>query len=228
MYFTPKRAARAALVASHIRLGILNVLFRPSLLQKAALKGAVGGCAFFSCRIDRTLRLSRSRHGVVASYLGVVHVRLRQKISGRDGALLMGCVRLLLGCYVHFCRHRFTAHDRSGHSILAHFRKLLSSCFRNRLTRHSKLPAIGCFTSGLYLSSGCFKSVFGGRANGAPRRCVRRGIVRLTGRQVSSEERAIDEMTCSLKFRCPRRFYQLFGGHINYAPGRCQTRGLLL
>lgn len=224
IYFTPNRAMHMSVVRSRVAPRICNVIFRPSLVHNASLTGDVGDCAFFSCTIGRTLRLSSRRGRVIVSYLGGVDVRLRRTVSGRDGTLVTVGVRLLLGCYVQFCRQRFVAHDGTGGSTLAGFRRLLGRCFLDGLPVRRNLPSIGCFTSGVYLSSGCFKSVMGGRAKGAPRRRVRSGIVRVTGRRVIRAGRAIDRVTCALNFRCPRRLYQLFGGHMKYAPGRCEAR----
>lgn len=219
--FTPNRIARIG-VLRNVRPDTSNLLFRPSLVGNASLKRKVGRCSFFSCSSARTLRLSRSRGRVFLSYLGGVGVRVRHPVSGRDGNLVTHGVRLLLSCYVHFCRHRFVAHSTTGGSVLVGFRTLVSSCFRDSGPRARKLPSIGCFTSGIFLSSGCFKSLIGGRAKGATRRCVRGGVVSLTGRVVVKDKGAIDRVTCRLKCRCSRRFGHIFGGGMNCAPDRCQ------
>lgn len=219
--FTPKRMIRMGL-GSNMHPVSRKVLFRPSLVHNASLKRRVGRCSFFSCTSGRTLRLSSSRGGVFRSYLSGMRRRLSHPVSGRDGHLVTEGVRLLLSCYVHFCRHRFIAHSGIGGSMLVGFRSLLSICFRDRRSPGRGLPAIGCFTSGMGLSSGCFNSLVGGRAKGATRRCVRKGVVGVTGREVLTSRGAIDRVTCRLKFRCPRRFAQVFGGIINYAPARCE------
>lgn len=222
--FTPNRITRARVLGG-VRPGTRNVLFRPSLVQKATLNRRVGGCSFFSCRAHRTLRLSRSRHRVMVSYLRGVRARLGRDVSGRDHQLVYTGVKLLLSCYVHFCRERFAAQRRMGGSVVIHFRQLLSSCFSDSNPLQRKLPAIGCFTSGIFLSTGCFKSVVHGRAKRATSRCVRGGLVRQTGRTLLNASGAADRVTCKLKFRCPRRLDQVFGQIANCAPGRFHSRG---
>lgn len=223
IYFTPKRitSVRTRRKAHPAKC---KLLFRPSLVRNARLKRSVQGCSFFSCRTHRTLRLSRRRQRAIVSYLRGVSARLEHPTSGRDQQLVATGVKLLLSCYVHFCRQRFAAHRTSGGSVVMHFRRLLSRCFSNRAPRRRKLPAIGCFTRQMFLSPGCFNSVVDGRAKGATSRCVRSGMVRETGSVLLSAAGPVDRVTCDLNFRCPRRVDHVFGQLMNRDPGRCEAR----
>lgn len=224
MFVTPKRIFNTR--SSNVRFRPSNCLlvFRPSLLQGAPLKQVVHRCSFFSCRAGRTLRLDIRRQRVVVSYFRGVRCRLGRPVRHRDGGLVASDVGAFLSCYAHFCSHRFVAHSGRGQSVLTEFRQLLSRCFRSKTTGQVNLPAMRCYTSGLYLSPGCFDSLLGGRANSATLRFVRSGSVRVTGARLTSASSAIGRVTCGLNFRCPRRFAQLFGGRMNCAPGRCETR----
>lgn len=167
----------------------------------------VGSCSCFSCGTGRTLRLSGRREQAIVRYVRGVHVRLRCPVSGRDHSLVISGVGLLLSCYVHFCSHRFVAHSGTGRSLLTHFRSLLSRCFTSSTpTERKKVPAIRCYTCGLYLSPGCFDSLVGGRAKVPTLGRVRRGVLSITGRQMFGATGSVDRVSCRLKFPCPRRF----------------------
>lgn len=180
--------------------------FRPRFLRGAPLTHLVGRCSCFSCGTGRTLRLSRRRHGVILRYVRGVQARLRRPVSGRDGSLVASGVGLLLSCYVHFCSQRFVAHRGMGRSVLAHFRDLLSSCFTSGTPTRDNVPSMRCYTSGLYLSTGCLKSLLEGRAKVSTLGRVRRGALSVTQRQVSSASGSVNRVSCRLKFPCPRRF----------------------
>lgn len=116
------------------------------------------------------------------SYVVGVSSRVGNTASERDGLVIISTVRLLLGCYVHFCSERFVAHGGRGGSALDSFRTLLGSCFASSGPSGFNAPAMTCYTSRLRLSTGCFKSLVGGRANSSTRRCVLTGAVSATGR----------------------------------------------
>lgn len=158
--------------------------------------------------------------GVFHSILSVVDRRLRRPVSERSHRLVISGVRLLLGCYLHFCSHRFVAHRRVGRSIMGGFVSLLSRCVTQG-TRHRKLPAMTCFTSGYYCSAGCFNRLIGARANEATGDLVGSQLLSTTHRLLISRALDVARIDRRLNFRCPRRFIHFFGTRANGAPDRC-------